>query len=325
MAVFGSFSSQLVWLERASINAWQNLMRNKVLTIATILIISLILFVFNLILALGFATESVITNVGEKLDIVVEIRPGVENYTIETFANNLETRTGVKDVVYVSKTDALGRFGSKYPNVISFLDSHHLDNPLPDTLRIATEGIADNNAIIALLEEPQFGRIINQEKLTNNTEQKSRNEKILNITRFIKNTSIWLNVIFALVAALIIFNSININVHTHRNEINVMKLVGARFSFIRAGFVLEGVVFAVLALLISVGFSRLLIKYLTVNLLGIISNESLLAGMNAILIHFEDRFWLTLGVQLLAITIAGMISSYFAIELYLRKRSNAIT
>ena len=320
MPHLGSFSSQLVWLKRASTNAWQNLMRNKILTVATILIISLMLFVFNLILALGFATESVIQNVGEKLDIIVELRPGIENYTIQTFTDNLETLNGVKEVIYVSKADALGRFGSKYPNVISFLDHHHLENPLPDTVRIVTEGLADNNAIISLLEQPQYGRIINQEKLNNNVEQKSRNEKILNITRFIQNTSIWLNIIFALVAALIIFNSININVHTHRSEINVMKLVGAKFSFIRAGFVLEGVVFAVLALLISVGFSRLLLQYLTVNLLGVISNEALLAGMNAILLHFEDRFWFTLSWQLLAIVLAGTVSSYFAIELYLRRK-----
>lgn len=99
-----------------------------------------------------------------------------------------------------------------------------------------------------------------------------------------------------------------------------MKLVGAKQNFIRAGFIFEGVFIAVIALFISVGFAKLVLGYLATNLVGIISNENLLAGMNAILLHFQDRFWLTLGWQLLAAIGAGVLSSYLAIELYLRKK-----
>ena len=67
---------QAIWIRRASKNAWHSLLRNKVLSIATILIIALMLFVFNLVLALSYASDSVISNVGEKLDISVEIREG---------------------------------------------------------------------------------------------------------------------------------------------------------------------------------------------------------------------------------------------------------
>ena len=301
-------------------NAWQSFMRNKILSVATILIISLMLFVFNLILALSYATDSVITNVGEKLDISVEINPEVENYTIQTFVETLRKNPDIKEVVYISKEDALGRFGSKYPNVISFLDHHKLQNPLPDVVRIVSTDIKNNNSIILYLEQPEFERIVNQQKLKLNLEQKSRNEKILNITTFIKKAGIWLNIIFALVTLLIIFNSININIHTHKNEIRIMKLVGAKQNFIRAGFIFEGVFIAVIALFISVGFAKLVLGYLATNLVGIISNENLLAGMNAILLHFQDRFWLTLGWQLLAAIGAGVLSSYLAIELYLRKK-----
>ncbi|MBN2087509.1 FtsX-like permease family protein [Candidatus Peregrinibacteria bacterium] len=316
----GKLKKQMTWFMRVLTNAWQSLMRNKILSIATILIISLMLFIFNLILALSYATESVITNVGEKLDISVEINPGVENYTIQTFTDTLRKNPDIKEVVYVSKDEALGRFGSKYPNVISFLDYHKLQNPLPDIVRIVSTDVENNNLIISYLERPEFERIVNQQKLKLNLEQKSRNEKILNITSFIKKTGIWMNVIFALVTILIIFNSININIHTHKNEIRIMKLVGATQTFIRAGFIFEGIIIAVVALLISVGFSKLILGYLATSLVGIISNENLLAGMNAILLHFQDRFWFTLSWQLLAAIGAGIISSYLAIELYLRKK-----
>lgn len=320
MQYINNLKKHLIWVKRAVLNAWHNLLRNKILSIATVIIIALMFFVFNLVLALSFATESVIANVGEKLDISVEIQSNVENYTIQTFSENLKGRPDIKDVVYISKEDALNSFGSKYPNIISFLDHHQLTNPLPDVIRVITYDVADNNSVIEYLEGNQFSQIINQEKLTQNQEQKVRNQKILDITRFIKKIGTWLILIFALVGVLIIFNSININIHTHKHEIHIMKLVGARHSFIRAGFIFEGIVFAVSALIVSIGFSRFVLAYLTRNLVGIITNENLLAGLNSILWHFEEQFWITLGWQLIAAIVAGLLSSYAAIELYLRKK-----
>jgi cell division transport system permease protein len=320
MQMVDGFKSGSVWLKRVLTNAWHDLMRNKILSVATILIIALMIFVFNLVLALSFAAESVIMDVGEKLDISVEMKPEVEDYSIQAFVEKLRGRPEIKDVVYVSKEDALNRFGTKYPNIISFLDHHALDNPLPNVVRIVSNDVSDNNAIISYLEEPQFSYLVNQQKLKENLEQKSRNEKILDITHFIQRTGFWLNLIFALVALMIIFNSINMNIHTHEKEVNIMKLVGAKHSFIRAGFIFEGIILAILALLISVGFSKLVLGYLAKNLVGIITNETLLAGLNSILLHFDDRFWITLGWQFIAAVMAGIISSYLAIELYLRKK-----
>lgn len=310
---------QVTWLKRALKNAWQSATRSKLLSIATILIIALMLFVFNLVLALSYASDSVIQTVGEKLDISVEIQPGIEDYSIQTFTNTLREHPAVKEVVYISRDEALSKFGAKYPNVISFLDHHNLQNPLPNTVRIVAHDVADNNALITYLENPQFSSIINQEKLKRNVEQKDRNEKILSITRSIKRISLWLILIFAGVGLMIIFNSINISIHTREKEINIMKLVGAKYHFIRGGFILEGVGFAAGALLISLLFSRVIVAYLASNLASVITNETLMAGLNAILLHFEDNFLQTLGWQLLVTIVAGLISSYLAIELYLRK------
>lgn len=310
---------QWVWLKRAFKNAWQSVLRNKILSLATILIIALMLFVFNLILALSFASDSVIANVGEKLDISLELQSGLDNYAIQTFADTLRRNPDIKEVVVVTKADALAKFGSKYPNVISFLDHYQLANPLPDTVRIVTNDIADNNKVIDFLSGPQFSTIVNQEKLMKNEEQKDRNEKILGITRSIQNVSFWLILIFSLVGLTIIFNSININIHSHEKEINIMKLVGAKYNFIRSGFIFEGIGYAVSALIISMVLSRLILATLARNLAGVISNETLMAGLNSILLQFEDRFWFTFSWQFLVIALAGFASSYLAIELYLRK------
>lgn len=314
------FQKRLIWFERVIKNGWHNLMRNKFLTIATTLIIALMFFVFNLILALSFASDSVISSIGKKVDIRVEILPQVENYTAQNLVNRLRELPDVSEVVFISKTDALRNFGIKYPNVISFLDHNNLQNPLPNVIRIVGRDVSANNRIIHFLESPQFSRIIHQEKLKNDTEQKSRNEKILNITQFIKGVGLWLNIVFAIVAILIIFNSININIHTHRHEINIMRLVGAKTNFIRGGYLFEGLMYATFALFLSMIFSRLTLLYLSKNLIGVISNESLLVGLDSILLHFDDLFWLTFSWQLFGVILVGLFSSFLAIQLYLRKR-----
>jgi len=321
MALNHLVQKQKIWLTRVLANAWHNLMRNKLLTIATTFIIALMFFVFNLMLAFSFAADSIIDRIGERFDMSVEIQENVEPYTIQTFIETLEKHSAVKDVIFINRDEALQKFGGKYPHVISFLDHHNLENPLPNVVRVVSKGVEENNNIIEYLESARFKNVVNQDKLSKNEEQKSRNEKILNITQFIQGIGLWLNLIFALVALMIIFNSINLNINTHKHEIHIMQLVGAKHHFIRGGFLFEGIFYATSALIISLIFSRIVLSYLTKNLLGIISNESLLAGLNAVLVYFEDRFFITLSWQLLAAILAGLISSYLAIELYLRKKS----
>ncbi|MCK5604167.1 permease-like cell division protein FtsX, partial [Candidatus Pacearchaeota archaeon] len=270
--------------------------------------------------ALSYASDSVILSVGRKVDIRVEIQSGVENYTIQTLKNRLGELQEIDEIVFISQEEALRGFGVKYPNVISFLENNNLKNPLPNVLRIVGSDVSVNNQIIEFLSDPQFARIINQDKLESDTEQKSRNEKILNITQFIKGVGLWLNIIFAVVAILIIFNSINLSIHTHRHEINIMRLVGANKNFIRGGYVVEGLIYAVTALIISLALSQLTLLYLSKNLIGVITNESLLVGLDAVLLHFEDNFWLTFTWQLFGAILVGLFSSFLAIELYLKKK-----
>ncbi|QQR83079.1 hypothetical protein IPJ72_04670 [Candidatus Peregrinibacteria bacterium] len=315
-----SWERRRIWLERVIKNGWHDLMRSKLLTLGTTVIIALMFFVFNLILALSFASDSILQSVGEKVDIRVEIQDEVEYYTIQNFVAQVKNNPEVKEVVYISKEEALGRFSQKYPNVIRFLENNDLKNPLPNVVRIVGKDVSSNNKIIAYLEGETFSRIVNQEKLSSDIDQKGRNEKILNITQFIKGVGLWMNFIFAIVAILIIFNSININIHTHRYEINIMQLVGAKTNFIRGGYLFEGLFYALSALIVSLLFSRLTLVYLTRNLVDIITDESLLIGLNSILFHFDDQFWLTVGWQLLGVALVGLFSSYLAIELYLRRR-----
>jgi cell division transport system permease protein len=325
MQLFRSFNSNgyhrwVLWFGRVAKNGWNNLMRNKVLTVATTLVIALIFFVFNLVLALTYASDSVLHSLGQKVDIRVELQSTAENYSIQTLENRLKELPEVDQVIFISKEEALKNFGEKYPNVLSFLDRNNLANPLPNVIRVVSKDVSDNDTVIQFLETPEFAQVVNQDMLKSDTDQKNRNEKILNITQFIRQVGFWLNLVFALVAILIIFNSINLNIHTHRFEIHIMQLVGAKTGFIRGGFLFEGVFYALLSFILSLVFSELTLLYLSKNLLAVITNENLLVALDSILLHFSDQFWVTFLWQLVCAIGVGLLSSTLATELYFRKR-----
>ncbi len=311
-------------LRRALRNGWDDCRRNKFLTFGTIVVIGLIFFVFNLILALRLATESVIDKVGEKIDISVEVLAEVEPYSVETLLATLRRHPDVLEVISVSSEEALKRFGTKYPNVITFLEKNEIANPLPHTIRIVSRDVERNNDLIAYLNSPSFSRLLDQEKLLKNQEQKTRHERILEITRFLKSVGLGLNLIFAIVVLLILLNSIGLNIHAHQHEIRIMRLLGARLGFIRSGFFFEGILFAWGALFISVLASKFFLGWLTTHLLQVIQNESLLAGLNAILLHFEDRFTLTLLWEFAGAGLLGLAGSALALQVYLKKQPRGL-
>lgn len=308
-----------IWLKRVIRNGWQNITRNKALSIATLLVITLIFFVFNLTLALRLASDSVILSVGRRVDIRAEILPEVENYRIQGVIDQLQKQPFVKEVLFTDKTTALEEFGKKYPNVITFLERNQLDNPLPSTLRVIGSEIADNNRITSFLENKNYSQVIDQVKLKSDIDQKTRQDKIIEITKFIKGIGIWLNIVLASVVVLILFNSINLTIHSNQREISIMNLVGAKKSLIQGGYLFEGIFYALTSFLLSIGLSQATLVYLTKNLIKIIQNESLIAAFNAILLHFDDRVAITFLWQFIGVILLGLISSYLAIELHLKK------
>lgn len=311
----------LLFLWRATTSGIQNVFRNKLLSTATTLIIALMFFVFNIFLALNLATDSVLTSLGKKIDIRVEFQNNLEDYSKRSFIQEMKGLPEVEDVIFVPREEALQRLGSKYPNIVLFLDQNKLPNPLPDVMRVVSKRLESNPKILAFLQQPQYSTILAQSKLKNDVEQNDRQEKIVAITHFLKRIGIWLDLTFAVVVTLIIFNSITLTIYAHRQEIRVMQLVGAKLGFIRGGYLFEGAFYAGIALIISFILARLTVIYMTRHLLSLISDESLLMGLNAILLHFGDLFWLTFFWQFLAATLTGLLSSFLAIEAYLRRET----
>jgi len=120
-------------------------------------------------------------------------------------------------------------------------------------------------------------------------------------------------IIFVLTSLLVVYNTIRVTIYTHRQEIEIMRLVGASNSFIFMPYVFSALVYALVSVLIIISifypFLTLLQPYL----------ETFFMGYNVnILSYFVDNFFLIFGVQFLAVLVINVIASLFAVRKYAR-------
>jgi cell division transport system permease protein len=138
-------------------------------------------------------------------------------------------------------------------------------------------------------------------------------ERLSNLTNNISTVGIALSLIFAFIAALMVFNTIRITIYTYREEIGIMKLVGASNGFIRAPFIVESLLYAFLACVVTMA-----VLLPVLNATGPFFDRFFEGYDIDFIGYFNRNFFSIFGVQLLAVCALSMISSGIAVSRYLR-------
>jgi len=282
------------------------------LSIVTIIILVLTLFSVTTVAGINFVAEQAIESVKDKVDVSVYFKSEVEADEVINVRYRLEELSQVKEISYVSEEEALERFKEEHKDESAILESiDQLDeNPLGATLIIKANSIDDYPSILLLLDDPDYDELIHDKSFVDN-------EKVINqlseLSNKIETVGIIVSIIFIAVAVLIVFNTIRINIYTHREEIGIMKLVGATNWFVRAPFLVESIIYAVMAVVIC-----LAVLY---PLLGVVAPQvnSFFEGHNLNIInYFNNNLWQIIGWQFAFAIILSIISSSIAIGRYLR-------
>lgn len=313
-------SKKLFW-KRILNMTLKSLYRNKLISFITIFVLSLIVLMFNITFAVNYITNQGIKNIGEKIDIVVWLNEDASSFEIESLRNDLGNSPLVKSVIYTSKEEALVEFQKENPEVSAFLNQYALDNPLPSSLGLIAHNIEDNFKIMEFLKQDKYQNILDQEKIKNNFEEKKRTEKFLNITRFLYTSGQYLVGLFILVLIFITMNTINMLINRRSKEVLIMRLVGAKYAFIRLPFILEGILYVIGSFLVSLILMYYFAFTFKNKLSTTLTDDALLNGFRNIIDLFLHNFRNILVSEILIAIAIGIISSYLAIEWYLRKQN----
>ncbi|MFH1207830.1 MAG: permease-like cell division protein FtsX [Patescibacteria group bacterium] len=292
--------------------ALQGFFRNIWLSIVTIVILVLTLLSVTTAAGINVLADQAIASVQDKVDVSVYFKPDVQGKDVLNVQNRLESMGQVKDVVYTSAEQALENFKTKHVDDPIILDSiSQLDkNPLGATLVVKAQSINDYSSIMSVLDSNEYSSLIQDKNYDDNQKVIAR---LNSLSDRVQRIGYILSAVFVIIAILIIFNTIRINIYTHREEIGIMKLVGASNWFVKAPFLVESLLYGLLAVVVS-----LAILYPLLSVIGPQVNNFFEGYNFDFSQYFSTQFWQIVGWQVLFATALSVISSLIAIGRYLR-------
>jgi cell division transport system permease protein len=301
----------MLFLYRVIKFSFQDIVRNIWLTIVTITILLVALFSINTLITVRLISDNAVTAVKEKIDISLFLKADTMESEIMALKAKIASSPRVKDVVYISKEMAISSFRKKYENDPAILAAlKELGrNPLSPSLTIIPKDFNESSLLInelKVIDSP----IIESRDFSDNTVILN---KINNITKRVSEVGLFIISIFVLTSLLVVYNAIRVAIYTHRQEIEIMRLVGASNAFIYMPYLFSALVYTLLSVLIVISifypFLTLLQPYL----------EAFFVGYNVdILTYFVNNFWLIFGGQFLAVLFINAVASLFAVRKYAR-------
>src|SRR3989339_1160725 len=174
----------------------QNLLRNKILSLATLAIITLIVFIFNVILIIHLITKSGIDELNKKVDIILYLKDDIEYLFIPKVINEIKKYPEVSKVNYTSKEEALNTILQKYPNNTNPFEEYGIKNPLPASITIITKDPETQTIVLDKINQSDFAYYFTS--LKNNNENTDIVKKLSSITNFTQNLLITILISFAI-------------------------------------------------------------------------------------------------------------------------------
>lgn len=291
--------------------SFQSFWRQRLLSIATMMVILLVLAVFQGIFIFGAVGEAALTSIREKIDVSIFFNVDVSEDNILNLKGQIENElVEVREITYISKDEALAQFRERHKSdeAIQQALEELGDNPLSASLNIKTKETDQLPVVAAYLRNIVPEEMVDE--ISYNEDNKAVIDRLTAIIGVSEFAGLILALFLSIVAVLVAFNTILLGIYSNRDEIAIMRLVGAPNLFIRGPFIGLGVIYGVL--------TATLVTVLTIPIVYLISPYAALfvPGFDLVAWFFGGFIWIYLVQVGIGIAI-GVISSMIAINRYL--------
>lgn len=292
--------------------AFQNFWRNIWLSVITVTILILTLLTVNILVMLQVLGDMAVRSVEERIDLTVSMQPETSPETVAELRAYISSLAQATSVALISPEEALAEFRERHADNPQILESlEELEgNPFGATLVVRARSTADYPFILETLENPSYRDSI-QDK--NFTDHEAVIERISRITDRLRRFGVALAGVFSVIAVLIIMNTIRVAIYTYREEIGIMKLVGASNWFVRMPFLLESIIYSVLAVVITA-----LIVFPAVAAIEPYLERFFESTSVGLLEFFTSQAVFVFGYELLALVVLTIFSTSLAVGRYLK-------
>lgn len=294
--------------------ALQGFFRNFWLSVVTVTMMLMAVFSITLLFGMNYVKDTTIKTVENQVDILIEIKKGITREQVENFVADLEGLEEIKDISIITPEQNRDLFiaNNKDKKVQEVLDIYtDEENPFSYSLAVKAYKLSQYSNIIGFLNNEKYSNMVE-------TSDIDTHEEVINTVNraadFINKYSWYLAGIFLLISIVVIFNTIRISIYTRRDEIMIMKLVGASNWFIRAPFVVESIFYALVAVVIV-----LLLIFPLVNFIQPYFNNYFQGTQVIDLIgYFKNNFISIFVYQFVVLAVLNILSTAVAIRRYLR-------
>ena len=270
----------------------------------------LALFVIAGLTLFNVMTQAIVANLEGRVDVSVYFNKDTDEAKMLAVRQELITLPEVKSVDYVSQDEALKNFQERHKDNQVLLQSlQELDqNPLEASLNIKASNASQYEAISNYLTQDRFSGLIDKINYKQNQDIISR---LTRLTGNIQMGGLIVSLFLALLAILVSFNTVRLTMYTWRDEISVMRFVGASNWFIRGPFLVEGALYGIAAAVTTIVLIFPILYIVSPKITNFLPEVDLLY-------FYQANFWQFLILMFGVGILIGGVSSLIAIRRYLR-------
>jgi len=234
---------------------YSNFTRRKFTSVASILVMTVTLFVITSLIFVQASLNASLNNLKEKVDVTVYFVPGASEPAIQNIETSLDKLPEVRDITYTSEDEALASFKEKHANDYLTLQAlNELDqNPLGASLNIKAQDPSQYESISNYFSgsDSVSKEDLNIVDKVDYNQNKEIIERLVSIINGTQKLGYILSLIFIIISIIITYNTIRIIIFMSKEEIEVMRLVGSGVKYIQGPFVVSGILVGVAASLIT--------------------------------------------------------------------------
>ncbi|MBQ7147847.1 MAG: permease-like cell division protein FtsX [Pseudobutyrivibrio sp.] len=223
----------------------KNVWRNKMFSLASIATMTACIFLFGIFYSLGTNFQSMVKTAEEGVAVTVFFDEGISQTRIEEIGDEIKKRVEVKNCNFISAEQAWEDYKKEYFHgneeaAAGFAD----DNPLANSANyeIYLNDVSMQPSLVSFLEDLEGVRQVNQSEVAAKT--------LTDINKAITIVSLAIVIILLAVSVFLISNTVMVGISVRKEEIAIMKLIGAKDAFVRAPFVVEGIFIGLLGSII---------------------------------------------------------------------------
>ena len=283
----------------------KNILRNKFLSISSILVLTLLMFFINILLVLHDVSSTLISSVNSKLSISLYLDEAYDQNSIEVIdlINDVKETIPWINLTYKTKDEVLWEIEDRDPDLVRILER---SNPLPDTITLADIDLEQYQRLNYIIENKLFllsnAKQEDVDYLSNYTSQYERITSVISTLNALQIGLYVIIIVFLISIAIIIYSIIWNFIYYYRDEIYITRLVWGNRFFIHGPFSIQGMIYSAISFILSVSIFLLLLK--NVQLIFSISYTSNFSGAQIFNILF-----LELILFMLVWGLSGFLSS----------------